>query len=274
MCAESYSTFSKRYGFVPKSKEITIREEAPEEFRYAVIQRAFEKTNLCPRELRDIVCGVLLKRPNLSNWSDSNIYNEVFDLVGTCDWNKIYDIIEAILDHLNNKFPANPFAARDYEKAINECFIDMGIGWKLEKGRIEFRGEETFEIVLKAATQSLNENGLNTAKQELTEALQDLSRRPEPDLSGAIQHSMASLECLAREVTGDKQKTLGAIIKQYPGLLPKVLDDVISKIWGYSSEVARHRREGQSLDENEVILVVGLVSTIVTYLCQRLKPVL
>jgi len=39
---------------------------------------------------------------------------------------------------------------------------------------------------------------LETAKTEIREALNDLSRRPTPDITGAIQHSLACLECVAR----------------------------------------------------------------------------
>ena len=42
---------------------------------------------------------------------------------------------------------------------------------------------------------------------EIHEALKDISRRPTPDRTGAIQHSIAAMECTAREVAGEPNLT-------------------------------------------------------------------
>ena len=57
--------------------------------------------------------------------------------------------------------------------------------------------------------QRLDETGLKRAANEMREALRDISRRPEPDITGAIQHAMAALEATAREATGQSNPTLG-----------------------------------------------------------------
>jgi hypothetical protein len=102
--------------------------------------------------------------------------------------------------------------------------------------------------------------------------LQDLSKRPTPDITGAIQHAMAALECVARDVTGDQNATLGELIKQNPGLLPKPLDTGVEKIWGYASDQARHVREGKTPDIREAELVVGLAGSLATYLVKKFTP--
>ena len=61
---------------------------------------------------------------------------------------------------------------------------------------------------------------------------------------------MDCLECLARDVAGDKKATLGDILKKHPGLLPRPLDKAIEQMWGYASNFepsneARHVVEGQ-----------------------------
>ena len=57
----------------------------------------------------------------------------------------------------------------------------------------------------------------------------DLSRRPNPDITGAIQHAMAALECIARTVCGDGSSTLGALLKRNPDLIPKPLNEAVEK---------------------------------------------
>ena len=99
-----------------------------------------------------------------------------------------------------------------YENELNDYFFENGIGWQFRKGKIKIRGTEAFEETIHQAKITLDETGRSTAKGELREAIIDLSRRPEPDITGAIQHSMASLEYVARDVCGDNKTNLGDIV--------------------------------------------------------------
>lgn len=60
--------FSKRYGHTPPDREIVIRENAPEEFRAALLHISTE-IGLTPGVLRAIICPVLRKLPNPNNWT-------------------------------------------------------------------------------------------------------------------------------------------------------------------------------------------------------------
>ena len=152
---------------------------------------------------------------------------------------------------------------------LNEFFIDEGIGWQLVDGKIVTRGTEAFESVVTEATSALETSQRPTAAKHLHEALQDLSRRPEADLPGAAYHALGSLECIARDLTSDPKATLGDILKRYPGLLPKPLDEALSKIWGYASNEARHVVEGREISRDEAELLVGLSATVITYLLRK-----
>ena len=107
------------------------------------------------------------------------------------------------------------------------------------------------------------------ASQEIHQALADLSRRPSPDITGAIQHAMAALECVARDVSGERKATLGELLKKHPDLLPAPLDTALTKIWGFASEQGRHLRENEAPDIKEAELVVGLAANIATYLVKK-----
>src|SRR5262249_1069694 len=97
MPQEHPEPFSRRHGFHPVEPPITLWEHAPEEFRFAVLTAAHDKCKLGPYPLRDIICGVLRKRPDPSNWSEyPNVWGEVEWLVYGCEWYRVYDIVEAI----------------------------------------------------------------------------------------------------------------------------------------------------------------------------------
>ncbi len=232
--------FSKRNRCAGTGKEITVREDAPEGLRFAVLETARE-LDWGPSSLRDVVCRVLRVRPDPSNWSEyPNVWGEVQDLVYGADWFKVYDIIEAVhaamlrhdREHRSND--AQKFAA-----GVNSYFVEEGIGWQLS---------EAFESVVAGAEKALKNSGRPTAAGHIHEALQDLSRRPKPDLAGAIYHCMGALEAVARDLTGDAKATLGEVLKRNPKLLPRPLDTALSQVWGYASNEARHVEEAGSLN--------------------------
>ncbi len=148
------------------------------------------------------------------------------DLLSSCDWYIVYDIIETIIDKLKQSEKEN------FSNEINEYFITNGIGWKIVDGQIETRGDEVFETSVETVVEVLQTAELKTAKTEIREAINDLSRRPHPDITGAIQNSLACLECVTREFTGDTKSTLGDLMKKFPRAIPLPLDQAVTKIWG------------------------------------------
>ena len=263
--------FSKRHGFKRDAKEITIWEDAPESLRHFVIDKLNEIWS--PSSIRDEICSVLHVRPNPDNWSEyPNIWDEAQSLIYNCDWFLFYDFVERCFKQLSmfRSRRLDDESALDravsFENDLNEFFVDEGIGWQMIGGELAIRGSETFESNVHGAIEVLEQANRLTARDEIHEALLDLSRRPEADLTGAIQHAMAALECVARNVCGDERATLGEIIKKYPGIIPKPLDEAVSKAWGFASDMARHIREGRKPERKEVELVVGLAATVATYL--------
>jgi hypothetical protein len=107
----------------------------------------------------------------------------------------------------------------------------------------------------------------HTAATEIQEANADLVKNP-PDRTGAIQHSIAALECVLREYCGD-QATFGKLLERYPKLFPKPLDVGIEKIWGFASEMGRHLQEGREPEIEEAELLVGLAMAGCTYLVRK-----
>lgn len=222
-------SFSKRHGFQAKAKKITIRQEAPYDMRGVVVDIAYG-AGFSPKTLRPAVCRALRKRPDPNNWSEyPNIDDEIRHLLDGCEWYKVYDVIEEIY-RAASKYHRN----ETFEQEINSYFREEGIGWQLIEGKIEVRGDEGLELNLQVAHQTLEQRDMRTASVEIHEAITDLSRRPNPDITGAIQHSMAALECVAREISGQSRITLGQILKRNPELIPKPLNKSVEKAWGFA----------------------------------------
>ena len=262
-------TFSERHDIPYLEVEITVREDAPQELRYAVLQLA-KGLGMTPNRIREVVCQTLLVQPDPNNWSDyPNVWGEVEKLIEECLWPRIYDIIE----ELYIKFSSTGFQLQYdnnvhelFESRINIFFREHGIGWKMNDGKIEFRGSENFNDSTDRSLEVLSKSGRRRAYDEMQEAIADISRRP-PDVTGAIHHAMAALESVARDVTGQPEKTLGKLVPRID--LPSPLDKAVGKLWGYASQYARHGREDRTVNTIEAELVVSISASLCTFLAQQ-----
>jgi hypothetical protein len=146
---------------------------------------------------------------------------------------------------------------------VNAFFIESGIGWQLSQGQVVTRGEQGFEASVRTAVSSLADGGRATASARIREALDDLSRRPRADLSGAIDHSIAAVECVLGDVMGKEKGTLGDRLKEYP--FDASLKKAMEGIWGYAcNQGARHGKEGVEPERQEAEFVVGICSGLAT----------
>jgi hypothetical protein len=259
-------SFSDRYGFKPAEPEITVREDAPDDLRYAVAQIAIN-VGLTPSQIRDVVCSVLFVAPDRNNWSQyPNIWDEVRRLLEDCAWFKVYDIAERLHRGLHYQ------QADQFRDELNRLFREKGIGWELkDQDGIVFRGSAPFAAATTNAVEILTETGRPNAASEIREALRDISRRPNPDRTGAIQHSIAALECVAREIANEPGLTLGRLLPRLG--LPRPLDEAVEKLWGFASDRARHIREGQQLGDDEAELVVSVACAVSIFLIHRTQQV-
>jgi len=257
--------FSRRHGFRPR-REITVREDAPEQLRAGLLG-ILTDMGLSFSDIRGVLCPVLHVFPDPNNWSEiPNVRDEVLGLIQRCDWYSVYDIAEACYE-----FWVARNRAEEFEQRLNDLFEELGIGWQMREGQIVIRGDQEFERVVAQAGAQIEDAGLRTAKTEIEEARFDLSRRPQPDITGTIQHCMAALECVARVVSGDERATLGEIMQRHAVELgiPRPLDGAIERMWGYASEVARHLREGREPTREEAEFVLSISASVVAYLLQR-----
>ena len=264
--------FSERHGFEPLQAKITVTRDAPYDFRGIVADIAYE-AGFGPHRLRSIVCQTLRVREDPSNWSAfPNVDSEVRGHIDSCEWYEVYDIIEAKYGDLlrsQKHSLTQDIRPQYFADELNKYFLKKGIGWQLVEGEVRVRGEEAFEDTLTGATNALSESGRPTAAREIRQALHDLSRRPESDLTGALQHALASVECVMRDVTGDQKATLGSLLSRYKGIIPAPLDQAIEKIWGFASEQGRHLREGKEPTQEETELTVHIAAAVATYLVRK-----
>jgi hypothetical protein len=262
------NSFSRRNGFrVIQEVDISIREDAPDRLREFIVELTFN-CGLSAKQIRQIFCSYFRKSPNQDYWSSELVLEEVHSLIANCRWYEVYDLIEKIIEYITEKEILD-FDVNEFSDEINDFFIENGIGWILIDGLIEVRGPKHFQQFIKKSIESLSTAGLNTAHSELQEALHDLSRRPNPDITGAIHHAMGALESTVRNVCDNEKMTLGELIKKNKNIFPCPLGEVVLKSWGYASESGRHIKEGGTASYEEAMLILGLASTLCIFLSAK-----
>lgn len=261
--------FSEREGLRPSDVEITVRDDAPADLRYAIPAIAIE-VGFSYSNIREVICHTLRIRPNPSNWSEiPNIRDEMYGHLERCDWYKVYDIAEALHDSVCAKYFMHSDECKQFEKKLNQVFYEKGIGWQMVRGKVVFRGSNAFEENFEEVTKVLDIPHHQKALNEMREAHRDISRRPNPDITGAIQHASAGLEATARYVLNEPDKTLGKLVSQLQ--LPEPLEISVDKLWGYASKHARHLDESKSVDVDiiDAELLVSVAGAVCTYLVKR-----
>jgi hypothetical protein len=259
------ASFAERHGIALPEVAITVREDAPKTLRtslWSLCEKASFAAHLSVIEVAQLVLDHVYF-PEFAN--DRPLVEMAKQALLRCPWNQVYDVAErmwALLDRPHG-------AAGKFESDLNFLFRQEGIGWQMTGGVISVRSSDALEATVSQAIETLNATGRTTAEGELREAFRDLSRRPEPDITGAIQHAGAALECVARDVAGDAKKTLGDILKLHRGLLQKPLDDAADKLWGFASQYGRHVQEGRNASMEEALLVIGLAATLAGFLAGK-----
>jgi len=249
-----------------------VREGAPKALRSFVLLHVSRIAQGRIHDARNLVSKTLRYIPNPSNQTVAEIWSEIEFALRGCDWFLIYDLIEEI--YRDRQWSSDQQEA--YVSEVNEFFHEQNIGWQLRTVPVEgipllapeiiVRGSEAFEVAVKVAAETLESLSRNSAKKELDEALQDLSRRPEPDLTGAVHHAIAALECVAADVCGETGETLGNVVKRHPHRFPAPLGDAVSKMYGFASDRARHITEGKAPLQKEAELIVNIAAAPITFL--------
>jgi hypothetical protein len=253
--------FSVRYGIQPERSPMA--QEAPKELRYFILKYfkgEFSYPWECAEFLEDF-----LRSPGLAtrfaNPHDPQGWPKFHRFIEDFEWWQVYDFLEFCYQN-----PLVP-VRREFALLFNEEFSRENIPYRFDSnGEIVYKGSEAFEVAVATAESVLAATGRITARDEIHKALKALSIRPTPDLTGAVQHAVAGLECVANDVSGETGETLGQIVKKHPDKFPPPLGEGVSKLYGFASQKGRHILEGAEPDLKEAELVVGIAAIVATYL--------
>jgi hypothetical protein len=262
----------------PESPErpITIREDAPGWLRDTVIRIAY-LAGLQPSELREVVCDLVLTAPDYSNTIEyPGMYSELSIKIRFAEWFQFYDFVEIIYRLLQKGADGMPsgsgqemrrWSPEEFARKLNDEFRRSGIGWQLVDGRIELRGGELVVPPVDPLVELFRRRESNeaAAERELGEALDDLSKSPDPNIAGAIQHAMVALEAMAPCAPENFKPTLAVFVTKDPGSFSIPTAEMMRRLFIFATVQSAQFREGRTPGAVEAELFVGAVGTLVSY---------
>lgn len=183
-------------------------------------------------------------------------------------WNylELYDFLDFIVRADNLPLQIQRF--------INDCNFIL----KRELSGYRFVNSElapiTNEIEINGIEQAINKSleqnfvGVNL---HLTNALNKLSDRQNPDYRNSIKESISAVESICQQITGETNAELGKAIKKLKTILPihGALEQGYIKIYGYTSndDGIRHAMmEEDNLDQEDALYMLISCSSFVSYL--------
>jgi hypothetical protein len=273
--------FSERQG-LNQLPPIAYRDELPPQLRDALL--AILNKYAGPKVMMDTAHRIFnrygispfpKKVPKEKGMSDHDVADKELEIFRSdAAWYQLYDLAEQVYADLVfyedelGPHPDEEPRAYPMQLDITGFFELAGIGWKMNGGRIVSRFDPTFEDSVRDAGEALKTAGRTVAATHLREAMAALSRRPEPNLSGAVFHAMAAFEALARDVTNMPDAKMAHIVKKRPDLFPNPLDNSLGMLWGFASNEARHASETRGVALKEATLLVRLAAALVVYVSE------
>lgn len=196
----------------------------------------------------------------------SSIRKEIRDRFFSWHYLDIYDFLDFIVRVDNLPFPI--------ERFVNDCNFVL----KRELSGYRFVNFElapiTNEIEISGIEQAINqssENGFIGVNLHLTNALNKLSDRQNPDYRNSIKESISSVESICQQITGDTNVELGKAIKKLKEILPihGALEQGFIKLYGYTSDgdgIRHAMMDEDSLDQEDALYMLISCSSFVSYL--------
>lgn len=145
-------------------------------------------------------------------------------------WFEKYDLVEFIC-RMDNNITRSNFAERS-----NDVLSRTSAGYRIIDNKLV---QITSEEEIAAIEDALNRSSKNeTVEVHLRTALGFLSNRDKPDYRNSIKESISAVESMCVKITGDKNATLGAALKQIEERfqIHGALKKAFSALYGYTSD--------------------------------------
>jgi hypothetical protein len=203
--------------------------------------------------------------------SSDRIKNEIRSRFFNWDYLEIYDFVDFIAVSDNEYF-----YNEDYIEAMNFVLKRDLSGYRFVNGILTPIINEVEIGEIERAISSTTNGNLKGVNIHLSDALNKLSDKKNPDYRNSIKESISALESLCQKITGDPKAELGKALKILGSKLPihRALEQGFIKIYGYTSDsdgIRHAMMEETNLDQEDALYMLIAVSSFINYLITKVN---
>lgn len=265
--------FSKKYGYDKKVGNEII-EDFPEWSRVVLIQiieellyvdmdSRYKNSEDRPIGVKEIhkkfsrIRRIEMDQEDYDSW---HCIDRLFDHLKAAPWYYIFDFVELFSSELKKNESSylfeeeklQKFGFKSFQKEINQLFIEDNFVWRLnEKGEISRNVPEILNKIVES-TQSQLQDRFEPARNHYKKAIKYIFSFP-IDSENGIKEIVSAIESVGRTIYPNAS-TLGQVIKELKkeNNTPKLLVDVIDKIYIFSNATPAIRHGGNSQSNLEI----------------------
>lgn len=186
-------------------------------------------------------------------------------------WNYLdqYNFIDFIAT-----FKKGPYDTQEFIKGCNHVLKRELSGYRFVNGQLAPITNEGEISQIESAISEASEKGLKGVQIHLTEALNKLSDKKNPDYRNSIKESISAVESICQVITGDQNAELGKALKKLKETLPihGALEQGFIKIYGYTSDsdgIRHAMMEDSNLDQEDALYMLIACSSFINYLMTK-----
>lgn len=185
--------------------------------------------------------------------------------LSSCIWHEVYSFLEFLSKYLGWDF-------NQYKNDINRVLEQENSAYRMMDNKIIAPIISASEI--KSINTTLNISQIEI-KNHLDKSIQHLSNKPNPDFANSVKESTSALESfLIYLINNDKSYKMDKLTETLGKLgIHKALCSMISKLWGFASDTARHgaKTDPYILTHAHALYILVSVSATINFLDSVLK---
>jgi len=206
-------------------------------------------------------------------------FEKVVDNIRTyffeCKWFEVYDLIEFTLEKFRGSHPTSYFSIKGTINEFNEILKRENSAYRfINKKLAPITNSNEIEEIQKAIAISGSFTALEGCNIHLTEALNKLSDKQNPDYRNSIKESISAVESIAKVISGRKNDTLKPALDKINKKL-KLHDKLVlglKRLFDYTSDAdgIRHGIEDSpNCDIEDARFMLVSCSAFVNYLIAK-----
>ena len=210
------------------------------------------------RQIYEWVCEVRGITPEAH--VDDRYESKAADVLARGEWHCVYELIERC-------WPLLGVLHKDhFARRVNDYLREAQIGWALRRGEWERVGDEVGEGTVEAGTNACEARGVQDARRDLENAWRLCNSTRGGYERDAVSAATRALEGMVQERTGQPGVSLSRIRGLNKVVQHEKLRGAIHSLYSYSSDQARHAKEGATITRKDAYVTVMIAAALISYL--------